>query len=133
MLTGLKDFSFDLNAANLFIRKIGKDTTFLFVPSVKWSCGNLTEYIKKSSLEDIKFEMKNNRGHYIQVVYMGDVDRLPIEDVSPILHAKWIVIDNNQPISKDKIYTCSNCRKSRLFKWQLTNFCSHCGALMDKG
>lgn len=48
------------------------------------------------------------------------------QNVTPVIHAKWEYIPEETPK-----YRCSNCKKH----WSIINtdeFCSHCGAKMDK-
>ena len=42
---------------------------------------------------------------------------------------RWKAFGDNQPFSTDFVYCCPNpeCNKGRLFEWQLTNYCPHCG------
>ncbi len=48
---------------------------------------------------------------------------------------RWIAMRDNQPISRDKLYTCSECEAwwkiGWKFKWNLTNYCPNCGAKME--
>lgn len=45
---------------------------------------------------------------------------------------RWKEYGDNQPISIDKVFCCPACGKGRLFKWQLTPFCPHCGLKLSK-
>ena len=45
---------------------------------------------------------------------------------------RWKEYGDNQPISKDKVFCCPACGKGRLFEWQLTSFCPHCGLKLSK-
>lgn len=47
------------------------------------------------------------------------------EDVAPVVHAKWISIDD-----KEMGYRCSEC--GEMYWGSLRNFCPNCGAKMDK-
>ena len=58
-------------------------------------------------------------------------DFIKREDVRPVVHAQWIEDGDNQPMSCDKCYCCSNCHGNRRFKWQLKPFCEDCGAMMN--
>ena len=55
----------------------------------------------------------------------------PAVDAVEVRHGYWMEDGNNQPMSNDKIYCCSNCRKEHYFRWQLKPFCANCGARMD--
>lgn len=48
-----------------------------------------------------------------------------------IIH-RWKECGDNQPISRDKVFCCPACGKGRLFEWQLTAFCPHCGLKLSK-
>ena len=45
---------------------------------------------------------------------------------------RWKEFGDNQPTSKDKVFCCPACGKGRLFEWQLTTFCPHCGLKLSK-
>lgn len=45
---------------------------------------------------------------------------------------RWKEYGDNQPISRDKVFCCPTCGKGRLFEWQLTPFCPHCGVKLLK-
>lgn len=50
--------------------------------------------------------------------------RVPVEDVVPVVHAKWI-------ICSDGYYPyCSNCKREPQGR-EMTKFCPNCGAKMD--
>ena len=51
-------------------------------------------------------------------------------DARPVVHGQWVEDGDNQPVSCDKVYCCSNCKKNRRFEWQLKPFCEECGADM---
>lgn len=55
---------------------------------------------------------------------------IPAADVAPVVHARWVEDGDNQPMSCDKCYCCSNCHGNRRFEWQLKPFCEDCGADM---
>lgn len=55
---------------------------------------------------------------------------LPTSDVEPVIHGEWIEDGDNQPMSCDKVYCCSNCKQNRRLESRLTNYCSECGAKM---
>ena len=58
-------------------------------------------------------------------------DMVQSTEEEKIHHGKWIVIGDNQPRSKDKIYTCSECKVGDRFIWGLSKYCPNCGAKMD--
>jgi len=58
---------------------------------------------------------------------------MPTIDAELVIHAEWIEDGDNQPMSCDKVYCCSNCKQNRRLESRLTNYCSECGAKMDGG
>lgn len=66
---------------------------------------------------------------------MMDNDKLK-EVFPPMKHMRtyWKEYGDNQPVSNDKVYCCPNpaCGMGRLFEWQLTNYCPHCGLRLYK-
>lgn len=55
---------------------------------------------------------------------------IPAADVRPVVWGRWIKCGDNQPISCDDVYCCSNCKENKRFEWQLKPFCENCGADM---
>ena len=43
---------------------------------------------------------------------------------------RWIIVGDNQPISCDVVYTCSNCHNGRYISITNINYCPYCGAKM---
>lgn len=60
-----------------------------------------------------------------------DILAAPTIDAVPVIHGEWIEDGDNQPLSCDKMYCCSNCKQNRRPKSRFTNYCSNCGAKMD--
>lgn len=58
---------------------------------------------------------------------------IPAADVVEVIHAHWIECGDNQPVSSDKVYCCSNCKGNKRLKHQFKPFCELCGAKMDGG
>lgn len=52
---------------------------------------------------------------------------LPIADVAPVVHARWIPFHSE---TAGDIQYCSNCKIGNAAK---SDFCPHCGAKMDGG
>ena len=90
----------------------------------------MDKYINYKDIQECRF-FQDERGEWI---FHTDIIKIPAADVIPIRHGKWIVKGDAQPISNDKIYGCSLCddKNRRYYKWQLSNYCPNCGALMDK-
>ena len=60
-----------------------------------------------------------------------DMNAIPAADVAPVVHARWIKCGDNQPMSCDNVYCCSNCKGNKRLEWHLKPFCEDCGARMD--
>ena len=56
---------------------------------------------------------------------MDIVDELPAVDATPVVHAKWILIQNGLGV-------CSACNRSDHID-SLAAYCRYCGARMDGG
>lgn len=84
----------------------------------------MTDYIERDAA------LRIVRGFCHSANIESEIERLPAADVRPVVHARWIEDGDNQPISCDKVYCCSNCRGSRRFETQFTPFCPNCGADM---
>lgn len=57
------------------------------------------------------------------------INKLPAADVRPVVTAEWVEAGDNQPMSADKVYCCSNCSRNRRIM-QFKPFCQECGATM---
>lgn len=58
--------------------------------------------------------------------YRDEIDAMPTSDVVEVVHGEWI--------DKGDSYYCSECDFpiSNNYRLDVLNFCSHCGANMDK-
>ncbi len=63
-----------------------------------------------------------------RTAFKYDVADAPTIDAEPVIHAEWIEDGDNQPMSCDKMYCCSNCKQNRRSESRFTNYCSNCGA-----
>lgn len=61
------------------------------------------------------------------------LESIPAADVVEVIHAHWVECGDNQPVSSDKVYCCSNCKGNKRLKHQFKPFCELCGAKMDGG
>lgn len=84
----------------------------------------MSEYIKKEEALEI---VKRTSGDYAAA--FSEIRKLPMADVAPVVHGKWIykkewgrLITNECSICK-QILTTQN--------GELMNYCPHCGAKMD--
>lgn len=88
----------------------------------------MAEYIDK---EKAKEEFSLNFGGVSHAIIANRIlDSLPIVDVEPVCHAKWI---EDLEISYDGScngigYHCSNCSD---WTYETSNYCPNCGATMD--
>ena len=79
--------------------------------------------------DNIRYHEKENIDGYVysEVTNRDEIDRIPTEDVKPVIHAKWI-----KGKHEDTDYSiCSNC-KSLHNRWVSYRYCPDCGAKMDK-
>ena len=78
----------------------------------------MAEYVTKDNMRSrIENDRSDNKLYNMLVLW---IDKLPTEDVMPVIHAEWRTIHNG-------IYECSNCNLNS----SRSKFCPHCGALMD--
>lgn len=81
---------------------------------------------------DALLEKMHRTSRYFSVVY--DVDAMPTLDVAPVVHGRWVLLDE---CYNEGVY-CSACHK-KVYKKCYANqkikskFCPHCGAKMDGG
>lgn len=61
------------------------------------------------------------------VVYVEDIEAIPSIDAEPVRHGEWI--DNPTNLR----FYCSICGIHQTVFTGKTDYCSHCGAKMDKG
>ena len=77
----------------------------------------MPEYVTK---DNMRSRLHANPDNEMYKTLMLWIDKLPTEDVIPVVHAEWKTIHNG-------IYECSNCNLNS----SRSKFCPHCGALMD--
>lgn len=81
---------------------------------------------------DALLEKMQRTSRYFSVVY--DVDAMPTLDVAPVVHGRWVLLDE---CYNEGVY-CSACQK-KVYKTCYANqkikskFCPNCGAKMDGG
>ena len=79
---------------------------------------------------DTLLEKMQRTSRYFSVVY--DVDAMPTLDVAPVVHGRWVLLDE---CYNEGVY-CSACHK-KVYKKCYANqkikskFCPNCGARMD--
>lgn len=56
------------------------------------------------------------------------------EDVAPVVHAKWKILENDYAYDDMFTYECSNCLSELCMTSDaFAPYCCNCGAKMDKG
>lgn len=61
---------------------------------------------------------------------MDVLDDVPTADVTPVVHAEWVLVDHDE---YGKQYECSVCGRSVVTRGNVTPPYCHCGAKMDGG
>ena len=84
-------------------------------------CRGCNMYRLEQMLNAGKLDMLMNKNRAIQIS----------ADMRPVIHAQWIKCGDNQPMSCDNVYCCSNCKGNKRLEWHLKPFCEECGAKMD--
>lgn len=56
-----------------------------------------------------------------------EIAKLPVADVAPVKHGKWIRMDNDG----EAISECSVCKFPVSTFWNESTYCPNCGAKMD--
>ena len=88
----------------------------------------MSEYIKREQVLKL-LESAQAWGWSMNTLY-EEMQALPVEDVAPVVHAKWI-----QCLETDE-WTCSNCEVTQICfdftpKELGMSYCPNCGAKMD--
>ena len=87
----------------------------------------MAEYIKResaiSALTSIAMQVSDSKTRTVAKC-INAVEMLPISDVAPVRHGRWI---NHTMIDGHIHAECSECHKVRI----IDNFCPNCGAIMD--
>lgn len=88
------------------------------------------EYIEKQAVED----MIENAHIISEGEYCGyctediDINSIPVADVAPVVHGKWIRKVKNDEYAMS---LCSACSFPVHIYWGESKFCPSCGAKMD--
>lgn len=89
-----------------------------------------TEYVTKDNIFDIVFGEFCACSDETEQVLNSIIEQtraLPIEDVVPVIHAKWLAFSD--PVLKVKFTCyCSNCNEKSIRRYP---YCPGCGAKMD--
>lgn len=68
--------------------------------------------------------------------YAGLLENLPAADVAPVVHGRWVPVDEVPPCGE---WRCMACGNTRIFVWDMSTddmrdcyvYCPNCGARMD--
>lgn len=92
----------------------------------------MAEYINRKALLKKAWDADTRIG-YVQVVDVGDILDMPVADVAPVVHGRWI----GAPLCGN-----DNCRCSECGSWHnihanlrgeiMQKYCPNCGAKMDE-
>ena len=93
----------------------------------------MSDYISRSALLEKSYaidEYDLESGDYVYVVDEADIKSAPAVEVRPVVHARWIFVNEK--------CGCSECRKCLSYDGNgiildLSHlpYCPHCGAIMD--
>lgn len=100
----------------------------------------MAEYIKREALKKAISEAKSRYCSDANIQYLagnihglnvalGQLCMQPAADVVPVVHARWVQID-------DDVFACSHCRADWVFseatpEEMKLDYCPQCGAIMD--
>jgi hypothetical protein len=105
---------------NILIRV---DTVIIWL---SFGIGGLTmaEYINRKALLQKAWDADTRIG-YVRVVDVGDILDMPVADVAPVVHGRWMPFRSE---AAGDIQYCSACEIG--FDAKMA-YCPHCGAKMD--
>lgn len=90
----------------------------------------MAKYVK-IDMERLIEKSKYN-DNYQLVIPLHLIAGLPIADVAPVVHGRWI--ERQAPHAMGGISAkCSACSKNVQYLGNPLNYCPHCGAKMDGG
>lgn len=84
----------------------------------------MAEYIDREALLQKAWDADTRIG-YVQVVDVGDILDMPVADVAPVVHGRWIPFHSE---AAGSIQYCSACGIGFDAKM---DYCPHCGVKMD--
>lgn len=84
----------------------------------------MAEYINRKALLQKAWDADTRMG-YVQVVDVGDILDMPVADVAPVVHGRWMPFRSE---AAGDIQYCSACEIGFDAKM---DYCPHCGAKMD--
>lgn len=87
----------------------------------------MAEYIKREDvLREYDKEQRRNGPWRFETL----IESIPSADVAPVVHGRWVIVDDGVMIGDGKHMECSFCHT-----WQKdrikTNYCHNCGTRMD--
>lgn len=85
----------------------------------------MAEYINRKALLKKAWDADTRIG-YVQVVDVGDILDMPVADVVPVVHGRWV------EYQIPPIVCCSNCDWVTDVKEKNFQYCPNCGAKMNE-
>jgi len=85
----------------------------------------MAEYINRKALLQKAWDADTRIG-YVQVVDVGDILDMPVADVAPVVHGRWV------EYQIPPIVCCSNCDWATDVKEKNFQYCPNCGAKMNE-
>ena len=94
----------------------------------------MKEYISREALIE---ELKSR--DFYPVIVKRAIEAIPAADVRPVVHGKWIAVDDEEQSCDE--WDCSACKQRRTFMCEMDAddmkeyylYCPECGAVMDGG
>lgn len=86
-------------------------------------------YIRKMAMLEMAYTMETETD---AAVVLRMIDDAPAADVTPVVHARWIYVEETLATSSG--YCCSACRRPRWLSPdvpEVFKYCPKCGAKMD--
>lgn len=92
----------------------------------------MTEYIEREKLKEALCPYSDTNYAQDMDTILRIVDEFPAADVAPVVHGRWIKIDNPaySPFDRSSpyLYLCDQCHEKEQSE---KRFCPNCGAKMD--
>lgn len=102
----------------------------------------MDEYVNKNAVVDKLTALENELQQYkpfrpCEAVMYRKICEVEIEigkmestDVAPVMHGKWVMVDDGVMIGDGKHMECSECHIWKIDRIK-TDYCPNCGARMD--
>ena len=93
----------------------------------------MTDYIRREDAIDVAME-DGKKIPTVAIRIMHDIKTIPPADVAPAKYGEWISTPEMWG-AFDVRYYCSKCGKNAIInnseRYVLSDYCPHCGAIMD--